>query len=196
MRGKQEVELRVLITNKQLRNLLNKLKELHAKDLGKEEMSDAYFCHKSVKSFSGVEMNDVGSYGLRLRKIGDKKNNEKVELNIKVISKKGDHHSWKEHEIEVSNFNESKHILTVLGYKEFFSLQKVRRSYKVKDLKILIDDIKNFQPILEIEKITSQSQGEKAKEEIMEFLESCGITSSDVVPKSVTNILMKKWSKF
>ncbi len=192
----QEVEIRVIISDSQKASLVKRLSNLRAEVKEKEEIEDYYYCPNHVKNFSEIEMDKVGSYSLRLRKAKIDNKPISIELNTKVITNEGDHNSWQENEIKVSSFSEASQILKSLGFKTFFTFKKQRSTYKLKGLNILIEDINNFQPILELEKLTSPDKSEDSKKELFQALKVLGISSYDVVPKSVTNILMKKWAKF
>lgn len=192
----QEVEIRVIISNSQKTGLLKKLKSLSAKFVENEELEDFYYCPVKVKTFKAIEMDKIGSYSLRLRKIFKNGKIQNTELNTKVITNQGDHNSWQENEIKVDSFEDATEILKAIGFKVYFKFKKARSTYKYKNLSILIEDIRNFKPILELEKITTVDKAEEAKKELYDVLKDLGISSYDVVPKSVTNILMKKWAKF
>ncbi|MDO8515132.1 MAG: CYTH domain-containing protein [bacterium] len=87
---------------------------------------------------------------------------------------------------------EAAEILLTTEFKPFFELQKTRYEYKLKELNVFIDDIKDFGSCIEVEILTDPGDETNAKEKIMEFLAGLEITQKDVVPKSVTNIVMKE----
>jgi len=193
---KYEVEIRAILTKNQRKRIIDKLKNIGATLKFKEDIADYYFCPQNVKSFRGVEMNNVGSYGLRLRRRKGK-DGEKTELNLKVITKYGDHRAWREHEIEISSFDEGKLILSSIGFKPFFHLLKKRTTFSLNPFSIEIEDIKGFGSAVEIEIITnSKSKTGRAKQRILDFLNNIGIVQKQIVPKSITNLLMHKKAKF
>lgn len=191
----QEVELRTILSASGRRALPDKLRKMGFVRRDASYLRDVYYCARSVKSFSEVEMNEIGSYSLRLRR-RSKKNMAGAELNLKVITQYGDHHSWREHEIMTDSFSEAESILEAIGFKSFFSLEKKRITYKKGNITLCIEDIKNFKPCLELEILTTKARAGKAKELLLSILADLRIEKSAIVSKSITNILMKKLARF
>ncbi len=192
-----EVEIRAILDEIQAKALLASLDASKAEYKGEEKLIDLYFCKNEVKEFSEIEMNEVGTYSLRLRE-KENKNLKVTDLNIKVITTFGDHNAWEEHETEVSSFKESYTILQTLGFKPFFKLQKTRKSYYLKDtnMTVILDNIYDFGLATEIEIITSQNNSENAKQIIKDYLTKVGVKPDQIVPKSITNFLMNKKARF
>ena len=191
----QEVEIRAILKLEQKVVLENLIKTKIKGDPQTQTIIDEYFCPKSVNSFAEIEMDQVGSYSLRLRKKSID-GVAKVDMNTKTITNFGDHNAWEEHEIKIDSFEEAKNILLALGFKSFFILSKVRTLYDFEDMAINIEDIENFGSVIEVEIITTKELAEEAKARIRSFLNSCHIEESQIVPKSVTNIIMKKLAHF
>ncbi len=191
----QEVEIRARLSPSLKRAVTAKLNRLGAKSAAKQFIADYYFCPANVRSFRQIEMNKIGSYSLRLREKTVGKSSI-FELNMKIITKRGDHNSWRECETPVGNLVESRNILTSLGFKNFFSLIKTRYPYQYKNFHVCLEDIKNFGSILEIEVLTDSKNSDKAKSEIKNFLAILGVDEQSIVPKSITNIIMKQSSRF
>lgn len=192
-----EVEIRAVLNENQSNKLLEKIKSGKAEYIGEEKLIDLYYCKKEVKDFSETEMNDVGTFSLRLRQ-KEKNNIKKIDMNIKVITTYGDHNAWEEYETEVSSLEECNTIIQTLGYKPFLKIEKVRKSYYLEnlDMTVNLESIKDFGIAVEIEIITSKDKAEDAKETIKDYLFTIGINSEQVVPKSITNIIMKEKSQF
>ncbi|MBI4426849.1 MAG: class IV adenylate cyclase [Candidatus Kerfeldbacteria bacterium] len=190
-----EVELRAILTNAQRHRVVRALRSIGATQRGVEALTDVYFCPRSVRSFKAIEMDEIGSFSLRLRtrRAGGISTSN---LNIKVITRRGDHHAWEEHESGVGSFDEMKHILTTVGFKPFFTMKKQRRTYVRGRFTAVVEDIAGFGPIIEVEVLTSKRDAPRAKLRIHAFLESIGVQASQIVPKSVTNLLMHKMTKF
>jgi predicted adenylyl cyclase CyaB len=184
-----EVELRALV--KDLKTLETQIKETGAEYIGSSSLHDIYFCEKSISTIEGAEMNEVGSYSIRIRKYS-KDGTKSTTLNTKIIITKGDHHAWEEHETEVDDFYETAKILSMTEFKPFFELKKTRHEYKLNNLGIFVEDIKDFGGAIEVEILTNPGTEEKSKEVILDFLLKLGLSKDDVVPKSVTNIVMKQ----
>lgn len=86
-----EVELRALV--KDLEIVRNNITKSGAKYIGSSTIHDIYFCEKSISTLKGVEMFEVGSYCLRLRRYS-KGETKSITLNTKTITKQDDHHAW------------------------------------------------------------------------------------------------------
>ena len=125
MDKKHEVEHRALITTETFDALLAKGKEECAQSFqGPLAIHDAYFCPQDVRNFNEVEMNEIGSYSLRLR-CEVENGAATFSLNTKIIRKAQDHNAWLEHEITLSSFEECREILEAIGFKVFFELKKL-----------------------------------------------------------------------
>lgn len=185
----REVELRALLTDV---DTINKfIRKMGGKYIGTSFLHDIYFCSKAIFSVEEAEMNEVGSYSLRLRKYCKNKI-ESVTLNTKTITKQGDHHAWEEHETKVSNFLETAHILLLTEFKPFFELKKTRYEYKFKGIGIFIEEIEDFGSAIELEILTVPGKEEVSKDKLLAFLVKLGLSKDDILPKSVTNIIMKQ----
>lgn len=184
-----EVEIRALVPN--FKNLRKQLLAKGAEFRCESYLHDIYFCPQIVNSLEEVEMNQVGSYSLRLRKEKTENGDIQLFLNTKTITNHGDHNAWEEHEVTLNDFEEMAEILKNIGFKSFFELEKTRFHYHCSGLEILLDDIKDFGACIELEKIVLLGEESEAKEIILNFLESIGVTKEQLVPKSVTNLIMK-----
>ena len=196
MKNKHEVEYRALISEEIFKRLLDKGKKECKKSFhGPLKIQDNYFCPKHVKTFKEVEMDDVGSYSLRLRReVKDKKTS--ISLNTKIIKKVGDHNAWLEHEANLSSYEEGKMILEAIGFKSFFEFIKKRYSFNDKSIHVCLEDIENFQPAIEIEIMTTEDNTENAKKTLLDYLSKNGIEKDSIVKKSITNILMHERARF
>ena len=196
MEKKHEVEYRALITAEIFSTLLDKGKTLYTDSFqGPLMIQDVYFCQKNVKTFQEVEMDEVGSYSLRLRREVE---NDKTSttLNTKIINNIGDHNAWLEHEIGISSYDESKIILEAIGFKIFFELKKNRYVFQDHDIRVCLEDINNFQPAIEIEILTSEDKTEEAKKKLLDYLDQNCIEKESIVKKSITNMLMRAHATF
>ncbi len=193
-KNNQEVEVRVILSPQQRRSFFTTLKQRAAYH-GKEELIDVYLCPQSATSFKEIEMNEVGSYSLRLRKRSDARGIV-IHLNSKIITRKGDHNAWKEHEVALDSLEETLAILKAIGFKPYFTLEKTRHKFILAPFTILLEDIKGFKPILEIEIMTTHRKVEQAKRLIYGFLKKFSIKKEQTVRKSVTNLLMHERASF
>lgn len=185
-----EVEIRARLDN--IANFRSIVEKLGTKLISSLYVCDIYFCVKTATSIEDVEMDKVGSYSLRLRR--SKKNGDKeyFTINTKTITHHGDHNAWEEHEIEVNDFQEAAKILNTTEFKPFFKLEKERFVYKLDNMEICVEDIKDFGGAVEIEIMCSADEATEAKQKIKDFLHKCNIDETKIVPKSITNIIMKE----
>jgi len=195
MGNKQEVEKRAILPLDQKQAIKDRLVEQGAKLNGEIFVRDIYFCPNSVKSFKEIEMDEVGSYSLRIRE--ERKGNKiQKDMNVKVITSYGDHHSWAEHEIGISSLEDTEAILKAIGFKPFCRIEKTRQEFKLANKNVFFEDISGFGLGIEVEILTTPEKAEKAKVEIDDFLHVLGVNDSQIVPKSITNIIMRQKAKF
>jgi adenylate cyclase class 2 len=191
----QEVEKRALLKESEYEEISKKLEELDAKLIKKVNLNDVYFCPIKIKSFAEIEMNTIGSYSLRLRE-QHKDNNNEITLNVKVINQEGDHNSWTEYETEVDSLENMNNILRILGFKPFCTINKSRVVYKLKDIEISLENIADFGLGIEVEIKTSLDKVKDAKTRIDMLFKKLNISLDQIVPKSLTNVIMAQKSKF
>lgn len=195
MKNFQEVEKRIILKDGQKEQVIAKLLEMGAKYSGDEKIRDEYFCDKKCQKFEDTAMKEVGSYGLRTRE-SEKNGVKKSELNIKIITSEDNHHSWEEHEVEISSIDEMCSILLALGFKKFYSTNKTRHKYLLDGMEFLIEDIEDFNSIIEIEGKTTFDKSDEMQAQIIEYVEKLGLDAKDIVERSVTYILMQEKSRF
>lgn len=185
-----EVELRALIHDP--KGFQEKLKQKGAKYKSSSYLKDVYFCDKKVFTVADVEMDKVGSYSLRLR-IARKGDSEVVSLNTKTITNEGNHNAWEEHEVKINNFKEAALILLTTEFKPFFELEKHRHTYHMDGVEILVEEITDFGGAIEVEIMCVPGEEDASKAKIKKLLiNNLGLSESEIVPKSVTNIIMKQ----
>lgn len=185
-----EVELRVLLTPEQQDSLIKQLEARGACWAGKEKIDDLYYCPNRTTDFSQIAMDAVGSFSLRIRKT-EHDGVTLVQFNTKSITVYADHHAWEEHEVLVDSFSEAQAIVRVLGYKSFCCIEKERSRFLLDQMTICIDDIRDFGVALEIEIMANSDTAGKAKQTIKSFLSSLGIGEEQILPKSVTYLIMQ-----
>lgn len=185
-----EVELRALVKDAEL--FQNQLKEKGAEYKNSSYLCDIYFCEKNATSVADVEMDEIGSYSLRLR-VARNGEVETITLNTKTITNTGDHNAWEEHEVIVDSFKEAALILSMTEFKPFFKLEKHRHTYVINEMEVLVEDITDFGGAIEVEIMCMPGEEEASKNKIKALLlNELGLSESDIVPKSVTNIIMKQ----
>ncbi|MBT4375857.1 class IV adenylate cyclase [archaeon] len=176
----EEIELKILEVNH--KDLEPKLISLGAKKIFDGELYALFFDDEESKIRKSGET-------LRLRKEGDK-----IFITHKKIIPSEDMKIRDETEIEVSNFEEAKKLITSLGFKEFKQIRKRRISYKLDNIKFEFDtfcDEYDFVPeFLEIETTNT-----KDIDKIYKCIESLGFSKNDCKPwtgKEVIEYYSKK----
>ncbi len=187
----QEIELRALLDRDEFDSIMERLARFGAEVCEDERVVDTYFCPKDVMSFDALEMNNLGSYSLRLRQSGNS-----VDLNTKVITRQGDHNSWEEHEVVVDSYEETKKILESIGFKSFITIAKNRHKYKLDNMGIFLEDIDDFGLAIEVEIMATEDEDDEAKRKIGGLFDRLNISSDKIVPKSITNIIMREKAEF
>lgn len=88
-----------------------------------------------------------------------------------------------EKETEISNPEELKDIIELLGYKEFVRINKKRWISHYKDYEICLDEVDNLGCFVEMEKLEEISENiiEGVRQEMIDFLISLGIDSENIV---------------
>jgi predicted adenylyl cyclase CyaB len=196
MSQKQEVEIRAKVSFEAGEKVIKELIEMGAKYSNSAQIDDMYYCPKTVKDFSETEMDEIGSYSLRLRSSSKNKGEPKFSINTKVITSFGDHSAWDEFESEVTSLEQMAHILDTLSFKKFFEISKKRESYEIDDIKMEIEEVKDFGYVIEAEIMVEASESAKAKQRILDLFDKLKIARADIFPKSATNYLMRLWAKF
>lgn len=192
----QEIEIRATLTIEQYDLIKVKLNELNSNMIKSEYIKDDYWCKSNAKSFEDIKMDAVGTYSLRTRyrKTGEK---EKSDLNMKVITTEADHNAWDEHEVIVDNYESATKILTSLSHKIFFHLEKDRETYEVNGYTIVLENIKDYGYVMEVEKMGLAENSENIKSEIKKFmLEILNISEKQILAKTINYILMQEKSTF
>ncbi len=183
-----EVELRAFISNKEA--VIKKLKELGAVYEGREHIVDNYYCPKNVDDFEDIAMGEVGSYSLRIRKVINK---HRYELNAKVIVRKGDHRAFGEFETRIGDPLQMNLILQAIGYKLFAIVDKKREVYRLGEISINIEDIKDFRQAIELE-IISDKKVREHKKKLRELMLKLGVRNKDFIKKSITYEYLKEYA--
>ena len=185
-----EIEIRAYIDS--FENIQDKLKKMNIKKDSEVFIADKWFCHYSCTCFEDTRMSEPGSYGLRLREEKNA-NHVKYELNCKVIKDKEDHNAFYEYETEISDIVQTKKILQSIGFSNFCTIKKQRTSYKVDNIIINLEDIENFEPVIELE-VISDRDVLKHKQQMLDLLKKLGIKKDQIIEKSITYDYMKRFA--
>ncbi len=185
-----EIEIRAFAKN--LKEIETKLINLKAKKIKQQHIIDYWFCPKNFTNFKQIQMNKPGSYSLRIRQLTEK-DRTLLELNTKAISTEKDHNIFIEHETHIDNLEETKEILEAIGFKVYCVLEKTRTVFQKNNMLINLEDIKGFNPAVEIE-ILADKETDIHKKTIEKTLKELGIKEKDVIKTSITNLFMKEYA--
>lgn len=98
----------------------------------------------------------------------------------------------REHEVVVDSADEARGILDMLGFKEAVRTIKTRRTTHYKDFEICIDYVENLGSFIELEKIGTEEEAEKIQQEMIEFLASVGVPTSNRMMKGYDILMLEK----
>ena len=133
----REIELKFKVDD--MNDLLAKLRDMDCEVSEILSQNDTIY----VSDLNHVESVE-GSIWLRVRK-----ENEKVELNLKKQSAKIQ--ESKEIEFEVSSYEKANQLLDTLGYQKWVVVNKKRRYSKYLNYNLCIDEVERLGSFLEIE---------------------------------------------
>jgi len=163
----KEIEVKILDIN--VKEIESKLKKLGAKKTLDTNIEVIYYDINQPK-----EKDKKNS--LRLRKKGNV-----VEFTFKKRTKTKDLKICDEYEVNVSNFEEMKVIISALGYKIKKELTKHRLEYKIDNVNFELDTYENEPTLLEIEAPN--------KKEIEKYVKLLGYTMKDAKGWSYAEVL-------
>jgi predicted adenylyl cyclase CyaB len=141
---KLEIEAKVKIEN--LEAAAEKLRQLGAEFLQTVHEEDLYF-----NSADGSLLKS--DCGLRLRKRESQTSNLKsqIYLTLKGPRGKSAFKSRTETQVIVDNFDAMKTLLLGLGYKEYFTVEKIRHIWRMNNCEICLDDVLHLGTFIEVE---------------------------------------------
>jgi len=196
-----EVEIKIKISNpNQVRNKFEENKGVYKISLHHE---DIYFnMPKGLRDFKQTDE------ALRLRKsIEFNKDNpektQKINYFITYKGKKIDKTTKTREEIEVkiSEIEEMKNLLKLLGFREVFTVVKERELYEFLFKDVRIEALIDYLPILkqhfvEVELMTESYEDiEKSRKILFQFLENFGIQKEESIRKSYLELIAGKLDK-
>jgi len=85
-----------------------------------------------------------------------------------------------EKETDVSNKDELRDIIELLGFEKTIEVHKKRVKTNYKEYEICLDEVENLGSFIEVEKM-SDEDGEKVQNELFDFLEGLGVKKEDRV---------------
>lgn len=184
------IELEVLVENYDgAQKAINKLCKL-SQVQNSVEIVDYYFYNKSSHLFA--PNNQFKTFEvLRLRN----SNNEKITLTYKK-----DHYEnniWQfsdEQEVGISNFNDMKALLCNLGFDVLLKIHNNRTYFTYKDYEIVVENVDDLGSFLEIEYkgYLTESDVAKKRKELLIFIKSLGLNTSDELNSGKPELYMLK----
>ena len=155
-----EVEIRAKI--KDINSIKEHLDLIDAQFVNNIEQVDRIFGHSKFldKDTKIIE----GGLSARIRQV-----NNTSKLEFKEIIRNG---GGFEIEAKLDNTDSGIELLEKLGFKEAFTISKIRDVYKFNDFEIAIDQVKHLGNFIEIEKMVSlKEEINKARKDCLELLE-------------------------
>jgi len=97
-----------------------------------------------------------------------------------------------ERETEITEPEEFKEALFLMGYKPAVEIYKVRRKAKYNGYEICLDEVKGLGSFVEVEKITDNENTDEIQNELFGFLESLGVKREDRVTNGYDTLIYLK----
>jgi len=99
-----------------------------------------------------------------------------------------------EHETEVKDAKELEQCLFLMGYKTSNKVTKIRRSCKIKDYEICLDEVEELGTFVEIEKMVKDEEisDQDVLNELKNFLFSLGVERESEVRKGYDILMIEK----
>jgi adenylate cyclase class 2 len=94
-----------------------------------------------------------------------------------------------ERETEIGDASKMRDIILFLGFTEISKVNKKRITAEKNDISICLDEVENLGSFIEIEKLTDGKASEKVQQELMDFLNSLGIESSERITQGYDTMM-------
>lgn len=129
-------------------------------------------------------------------RIREKSDGRKI-FTVKVPKASREHLAKLEHETEIEDSSEMEQCLFLMGYKLASTVVKERRTSKVNDYEICIDEVEGLGSFIEVEKMVENSGPDDAHvlEELRTFLFDLGVLPEDEVRKGYDILIIEKFAK-
>jgi len=192
-----EVEIR--FTTDKRRQIEEKLLKLGGKVVYHGHVIDHWFVPNEIRNIEEKNewFDSAKGYGLRIREQDNGYAGKMTTtLEVKRLVEPNQHDTCLEGELGISNYDEGNSFLRMMNMKEMVVLDKDRLVYRLDEVKVVIDDIKNFKVGVEIEEVTGKPR-EEVVPKLRQLAEKIGLdTDREMTDKSVTFLYMAKYSKF
>lgn len=165
---RKEIEVKAKVRDPQ--KLFDNLKALKITLSEKITQDDETFVDDNFGDYSTLQS---GKNVLRIRK-----NNERYIFTLKQPQK--NELDCIEKETDITDPEEFRDALLLMGYRPVVKINKVRRKAKYKDYELCVDEVEGLGTYIEVEKITDENDDSEAvQRELFQFLESLGIDKTD-----------------
>jgi adenylate cyclase class 2 len=178
---RKEIEVKARVTNSI--KLFDKIKSLNITLSPEIIQNDETFIDENFGDYDKVRS---GKNVLRIRK-----NNDKYIFTLKQPQK--NELDCIEKETEITDPEEFRDALILMGYKSAVKINKVRRKAKHLGYEICVDEVEGLGTFIEVEKVTDDCEDSKeVQKELFHFLESLGVNKNDVVMRGYDTLIYLK----
>lgn len=83
-------------------------------------------------------------------------------------------------------------LLSSLGFSKFGQVTKRRRTYRLGDISVSLDDVENLGTFMEIEAVAEEKDFELQEKRVLELLEKLGFSEGDIIRDSYLELIYGK----
>lgn len=94
-----------------------------------------------------------------------------------------------EYETEISDPDEMKKILLMIGYEVIAEVKKIRRKANYGEYEICLDEVDELGSFIEVEQITEEEDSDTIQNELFEFLMKLGVAKEDRVTEGYDTMM-------
>jgi adenylate cyclase class 2 len=180
----REIEIKLRVPN--LEAIVSKLKSLGSAISAPVAQKDINFIHKDDAEWFKPTIGGWIYPRLRIQ--------EGKPLTFTVKKPLKNESDCREHEIHIDDADELKEMMDMFGYKEGMIVKKTRRTSKLGDYTITLDEVDKLGTFMEMERVVPEGDAEKIQEDMFLFAEKTfGVKREAVVLKGY-DILMHELS--
>lgn len=193
----REVEIRFMTNDR--KKLERNLLKMGAKIVYQGHVIDHWYVPNEIKNMEQKNewFDSARGFGLRVRE-QDNGYSGKITatLEVKRLATPNHHEVCIEQELGIDSYDEADKLLRLMNQKEMTVLDKDRLVYKIGNVKVVIDDIKNFKVGVEIEEMTTEDP-KVVVPRLKKLAEKIGLNiKQEITDKSVTYLYMLEYSRF
>lgn len=180
----REIEVKLRVEN--LSQLESNLKEKGCVLSAQINQHDTVYSRGGTSEWESAKEGDII---LRIRN-----QDGKIEFNLK--QQKSSELDNLEYETEVENAESLHKILITLGWHPEVEVKKIRRKGKFGEYEICLDEVEELGSFVELEKLTNEeADPTKVQEELLEVVESLGISRSDLEVRGYDTMIFQLHAK-